>query len=186
MKTNNLQPSGKSASHTQTERVRETVRHLVQTRYRGSQTDAARALGVAPTTVSTLLSGRTGPGLQLLEALRGITGRSLDDLLYGADLSQSPASGRFRAARVATAGDLPGWALAEQIARARHPDIPAWAWDAARDCPAAPWAEASADLATDLACLAWRHCSPDQRQRYEGPWLGRAAARLRAVPGGLD
>lgn len=74
---------GKGTTPAQADRIRDMVRALIADRFDGSQTRAAKALGVSTPTMSDLLNGNRGPGLQLLDGLRRVTGLSLDAIVYG-------------------------------------------------------------------------------------------------------
>ena len=74
--------SSKSLRPEQNERLREIVRDLIATDFRGSATALAKALGVTQPLVSEFLSGGRGAGPKFIQALADVTGRSIDDL-YG-------------------------------------------------------------------------------------------------------
>ena len=76
----------------------------------GSTAALARALKVAGPTITEILNGKRGVGLDVLEAVADLTGRSLDDLC-----------GRQASAR-RVLRDLPRWpdARAEAEVRLRH------------------------------------------------------------------
>lgn len=90
------------------ERARAILREL-RDRY-GSTAALARALGVAGPTITEVLNAKRGVGLDLLDSLADLTGRSLDDLC-----------GRQAATR-RVLRDLPRWAdaRAEAEVRLRH------------------------------------------------------------------
>jgi transcriptional regulator with XRE-family HTH domain len=57
------------------------VRRVIDERYEGNQTRAAKALDCSQSMLSNILNGIRGPGLNQLMALRHLTGRSIDSLL---------------------------------------------------------------------------------------------------------
>lgn len=57
------------------------VRRVIDERYEGNQTRAAKALDCSQSMLSNILNGTRGPGLNQLMALRHLTGRSIDSLL---------------------------------------------------------------------------------------------------------
>lgn len=60
-------------------RLRGLLRELKETRFK-SNAALARALGVEGPTVTEILNEKRGVGLEVLEAIADLTGRSLDDL----------------------------------------------------------------------------------------------------------
>jgi transcriptional regulator with XRE-family HTH domain len=81
-------------------RLRELLRDLKENHYK-SNAALARALGVEPPTVTEILNSKRGVGLELLEAIADLTGRSLDDLCGRAPARTGTlaAHGRWTAAR---------------------------------------------------------------------------------------
>ena len=81
------------------ERLRTLVQQLVDERYEGKVTIAAKALGISHPMLLEFLSGNRGAGMKLLSGIHALTGKSLDELAYGAappeEASQlaPPASG---------------------------------------------------------------------------------------------
>lgn len=73
--------SGKSMDIVSSARVKKLLVALIETQFGGKQTTAAKALGVSQSHISGVISGRTGPGMNLLVALRDWTGLSIDALL---------------------------------------------------------------------------------------------------------
>ncbi len=57
------------------------VRKVIEERFDGNQSRAARALDCSQPHISGILSGEKGPGLNQLMAMRQLTGRSIDSLL---------------------------------------------------------------------------------------------------------
>lgn len=57
------------------------LRRVVEDRYAGNQTRAAKGLDCTQGHISAMLLGNRGPGLNTLMAMRDITGRSIDSLL---------------------------------------------------------------------------------------------------------
>lgn len=110
---------GKSLTVLQNERVLETVRKLLA-KYDNNQSELARKLGVTQATISALLSGKSGAGNQLIEALMRVLHVTRSQLVDGLEESQP------------SFGSAVGWAEAEQLVRQDLPGIPAWAWDSAR------------------------------------------------------
>ncbi len=57
------------------------LREYIQKRHDGNQTQAAKALGVSQGHISSLLSGKRGPGLGIVVELAEQTGQTVDALL---------------------------------------------------------------------------------------------------------
>ncbi len=74
-------PKTKRVSTAILEHVSEVVRKLVEERFEGNQTSAAKALDCSQSQVSAMISKTRGPGLNTLLALRELTDRSIDSLL---------------------------------------------------------------------------------------------------------
>lgn len=72
--------SDKSLGPAENERLREILRELVDTRFKGNKSLAARELKVSQSFVSEVVRGTRGGGNKLLGAIADYTGRSLDDL----------------------------------------------------------------------------------------------------------
>lgn len=166
----------------QNERVREAAYRYAHAEHGGNVSAAARALGVSQATLGDVINRKKGAGLRLATLLAAKAGKSIDELITGrrqGTMSSGVPMVTFGAGVVAT---LPGWDEAAAEARRGHPDVPGWAWDAARMYPAPPGAKATADLATDLAYVAWRHTGRAERERLEAEAMARARGRLRAAP----
>jgi transcriptional regulator with XRE-family HTH domain len=175
-------PKGKAAGSEEAGRVRAIVRELCESRYDGNRTRAAEALHVSQPTLSELLNGKAGPGFQLLERLRELTGKCIDEMLYGQPCAcLVRGDGMLMLRGGAVAGMLVGWEDAEANARALEPDVPGWAWEAARVMSVPAGARASAELAADLAFVAWRHTGADERARAEAAAIAKAGQRLRGA-----
>lgn len=57
------------------------LRKVIEEKFEGNQTRAAKALDCSQPHLSNILSGKVGPGLNQLMAMRQLTGRSIDALL---------------------------------------------------------------------------------------------------------
>lgn len=88
------------------ERLRRALQDLHDTRFK-SNAALARALGVEGPTITEILNGKRGVGLEVMESLADLTGRSLDEL-----------AGRPVRGRVCLA-DLPQWSDARDEAQKR-------------------------------------------------------------------
>lgn len=109
----------KSLTVPQNERVLAALRELLA-KHNNNQSEVARKLGVTQATISAFLSGKSGAGNQLVEALMRALRVSRSQLVDGAE-GTMPAF-----------GNAAGWAEAEQLVRRDMPGIPAWAWEGAR------------------------------------------------------
>jgi len=109
------------------ERVRVVVQQLVQEA--GSQSAAARRIGMSQQTISRHLSG-VPAGKNLAAKVAKAAGLGYRQLVRGDEVERSGAP-RF--------GNLNGWPEAEAAARRRYRHIPPEAWEAVRE-----WSGASA------------------------------------------
>lgn len=98
----------------QNEELRRRIRELIATRFDGTLTHAAKALGVSHATLSDVLSGKRGVGQKLLDGMANVTGQSLDVLL-GRRVELDPAPAR----EGGQLGQHPVYARAEQEFRAK-------------------------------------------------------------------
>lgn len=64
-------------------RIQRLLEDLRDNRFHGKQAEMARAIGVTPTTVSDMLSGKRGAGIDVLVLLADYLGISLDELVRG-------------------------------------------------------------------------------------------------------
>lgn len=86
-------PSDRALPPKQNEELRRRLRYLIATKYDGTLTHAAKALGVSHATLSDVLSGKRGVGQKLLDGMANVTGQSLDVLL-GRRVELDPAVAR--------------------------------------------------------------------------------------------
>ena len=98
----------------QNEELRRRLRELIATKYDGTLTHAAKALGVSHATLSDVISGKRGVGQKLMNGMANVTGVTVDVLL-GRSVELDPAGVRG-GARLA---DHPRYATAEQELRAK-------------------------------------------------------------------
>lgn len=77
----------------QNDALRRRLRDLVATKYGGTITHAARALGVSHATLSDVLSGNRGVGQKLLNGMADVTGSTIDALL-GRSVELDPSAAR--------------------------------------------------------------------------------------------
>jgi transcriptional regulator with XRE-family HTH domain len=88
------------------EAVRAVVRDLMRDRYEGNLSATARAIGVSPSLLSELLSGRRGAGMRFVQKLSALTGRGVDGLIGGEPSYSDDTTPAYR--------NLPGWKEAAQ------------------------------------------------------------------------
>lgn len=77
----------------QNEELRRRLRELIVSKYDGTLTHAAKALGVSHATLSDVLSGKRGVGQKLMNGMANVTGQSVDVLL-GRAIELDPAAAR--------------------------------------------------------------------------------------------
>lgn len=107
-------PSDRALPAAQNEALRRRLREMVNARFDGVLTHAAKALGVSHATLSDVLSGKRGVGQKLLDGMANVTGQSLDVLLGRAvELDPAAARGGDRV------GQHPGYARAALELRAK-------------------------------------------------------------------
>jgi transcriptional regulator with XRE-family HTH domain len=98
----------------QNDELRRRLRALILSKYDGTLTHAAKALGVSHATLSDVLSGKRGVGQKLLNGMANATGQSLDVLLgRSVELDPQEARGGDRL------GQHPRYIAAEQELRAK-------------------------------------------------------------------
>jgi transcriptional regulator with XRE-family HTH domain len=165
--------------------VRSIVRALVVDRYKGKIGEAATALGISHPYLSQFLNEKVGAGFKLLRGLSSLTGLTTDELRAGrSNRANAPPEGLGRGNWIARAPAclLKGWNEALDEARAANPEVPGWAWMQAATLAPPLVPRATPDLVADLAFLAWRHTSPEERARLEADAFDGAAKRLRSPP----
>lgn len=86
-------PSDRALPPRQNEELRRRLRELIASKYDGTLTHAAKALGVSHATLSDVLSGKRGVGQKLMNGMANVTGQSLDVLL-GRAVELDPAAVR--------------------------------------------------------------------------------------------
>ena len=107
-------PSDRALPPKQNEELRRRLRELIATKYDGTLTHAAKALGVSHATLSDVISGKRGVGQKLMNGMANVTGAPVDVLL-GRSVELDPAAARGSARLV----DHPRYATAEQELRAK-------------------------------------------------------------------
>jgi transcriptional regulator with XRE-family HTH domain len=90
----------------QNDALRRRLRDLVATKYGGTITHAARALGVSHATLSDVLSGNRGVGQKLLNGMADVTGSTIDALLGRSVELEIPLRGDVRERNLACAHEL--------------------------------------------------------------------------------
>jgi len=98
----------------QNEELRRRLRELIVSKYDGTLTHAAKALGVSHATLSDVLSGKRGVGQKLMNGMANVTGQSVDVLL-GRAIELDPAATRGGD----QLGQHPRYPTAEQELRAK-------------------------------------------------------------------
>ncbi|TAK30973.1 MAG: XRE family transcriptional regulator [Myxococcaceae bacterium] len=98
----------------QNEELRRRLRDLIASKYDGTLTHAAKALGVSHATLSDVLNGKRGVGQKLMNGMANVTGQSIDVLL-GRSVELDPAAVRGGD----RLGQHPRYPTAEQELRAR-------------------------------------------------------------------
>lgn len=73
--------SGKALSTQQNEDLRRVVAQLVEEKFEGNKTAAAKELGLSSSALQEFLKGTRGAGAKMLNALADLTGQSLDTLM---------------------------------------------------------------------------------------------------------
>lgn len=116
----------KSLPEPEQRRVREALRRLVESEG-GSQTAAAKRLGITQQTVSQVLGGDS-PGVKMARAIAAAMQVPLDELLSG---QRRETTVHYDSTRPIL-GAMPGYAEAEALARTMAPRLPESAWEAAR------------------------------------------------------
>lgn len=85
--------SDRALPQKQNDELRRRLRDLIASKYDGTLTHAAKALGVSHATISDVLSGKRGVGQKLLDGMANVTGQSIDVLL-GRSIELDPAAAR--------------------------------------------------------------------------------------------
>lgn len=96
-------------------RVRGLLDEIVDGRFNGNETAAAKALDVTQATVNFVRNNKRAPGLDLLDGMAAVTGRAIDDI-------------RGKRPRFC---ELPGWAEALPEAMRMFKQLPPAAFEAA-------------------------------------------------------
>lgn len=96
----------------QNERVKKALRGIVDTRFEGSVTRAAAALGISHSAVIEILSGTRGSGFKAVTAIARYLGKSVDELVSGSVRKQSVPETAL--------GSLAGWAELRAEAEIRY------------------------------------------------------------------
>jgi transcriptional regulator with XRE-family HTH domain len=167
-------PRGKSLTTEQNDRVRAAVRELLPA-HDGVITALAKALGITQAGLSSFLSGRTGAGMQLAQAVARAKGVSLAMLIDGTADATPPGNNG------PAAGDAVGYADAEKIARVEDEGAhPPWAFKRARairglsmPSPMTP------ELVLRLVRLAYQLTTPAEIERLETEDIEKSNEALR-------
>lgn len=143
--------------------VVQQLRELVDVRFEGNMTQAAKALGVATAYVSNLLSGDRKPGLKLMLALADVSGRPFADVV---------------GEREPRWADAPEWTSAIGEARRRFGGASdaAWSWLASLAGPLPPRADPTA---LGMMAVAWDQAAPPSAEAE--PATKPAAKKPRAA-----
>lgn len=142
--------------------VRAVVKAIVAVDFAGVQKDAAERLGFTKAGFGKFLSGRTGYGERMREALERYLRVPFDDIVAaGGDLAALRAKRTPRRDSVEVRfGGLPGWDVLLAGARALDPTVPAWCWRELIDARVWISQPVTAAMVADMARFILRHVPP--------------------------
>lgn len=110
--------------------MRKVVRQILDTDFRGRQSEAAEKFGFSEATLSTFLSGKTGVGNGIEAGVTSYLRRSFDAIVeHGGDLASLRSGGPPGPPREVRFGNLPEWPDIYRQAREMKPSVPRWAWE---------------------------------------------------------
>ena len=158
-------PTSKSLRDDQNERLRGILRDLVDAKFGGSASAAARELGIAQSLVSEFLTGGRGAGPKLLNAVAEHTGRSLDDL-YGRRFVESSGDLPRRIDPPQTSAPLlknrPEFPQSLRLARELRPQHGGYVWNALGESAPLVTVPITPALLADLADVLAKYLVPPQ------------------------